>query len=70
MKRIPEPELMEEEAQARAYSEADFASPHDAFVGHAARVFSSETQGEILDLGCGPADISVRFARRFSRPNW
>jgi ubiquinone/menaquinone biosynthesis C-methylase UbiE len=67
MKRIPEPELMEEEAQARAYSEADFASPHDAFVGHAARVFSSETQGEILDLGCGPADISVRFARRFSK---
>jgi cyclopropane fatty-acyl-phospholipid synthase-like methyltransferase len=67
MKRIPEPELMEEEGQVRAYSEADFTLSHDAFVGHAARVFSSEIQGQILDLGCGPADISVRFARRFAK---
>jgi SAM-dependent methyltransferase len=64
MERIPEPELMEGESQARAYSEADFEGPHDAFVDLAARAFPRGAQGRILDLGCGPADITVRFARR------
>lgn len=67
MKRVPEPELMEEHAQARAYSEADFAAPHDVFVDRAACIFPQDAQGTILDLGCGPADISVRFARRFEQ---
>ena len=65
MQRTPEPELMDEDAQARAYSEADFAIPHEAFCDETARVFSSSTKGTILDLGCGPADITVRFARRY-----
>ena len=30
--RTPEPELMDGEAQARAYAEADFSEPHDRFV--------------------------------------
>jgi SAM-dependent methyltransferase len=67
MERIPEPELMEEHAQARAYSEADFAAPHDDFVDRASCVFARDAQGLILDLGCGPADISVRFAHRFEQ---
>jgi SAM-dependent methyltransferase len=68
MNRIPEPELMDEAAQARAYSEADFAEAHDRcvelceqFVGRDGLV------GTILDLGCGPADVTVRLARRFPR---
>lgn len=64
MKRTPEPELMDETQQARAYSEADFAAPHEAFCDAAQRVFSSSIQGKVLDLGCGPADVTVRFARR------
>ena len=64
MKRTPEPELMDEATQARAYSEADFAAPHEAFCDAAQRVYSSDMQGEVLDLGCGPADVTVRFARR------
>jgi len=55
---------MEGVAQARAYSEADFETPHDAFVELAQRAFPRGAQGRILDLGCGPADITVRFASR------
>jgi hypothetical protein len=29
MDRIPEPELMDDEAQAKAYADADFAAPHE-----------------------------------------
>ncbi len=64
MKRTPEPELMDETLQAQAYSEADFAVPHEAFCDEALRVFPTDTLGHILDLGCGPADVTVRFARR------
>ena len=67
MNRTPEPELMDEAQQALAYSEADFAIPHEAFCVAATRVFSADTQGHILDLGCGPADVTVRFARRTPR---
>jgi len=64
MQRIPEPELMDEGAQARAYSEADFAEPHERFVALFSATFPDEPlQGAVLDLGCGPADVTVRFAR-------
>lgn len=64
MERVPEPELMEEEEQARAYSMADFEAPHEAFVRESERAFHEPLQGQILDLGCGPGDITVRFAKR------
>lgn len=53
---------MDEPAQARAYSEGDFADAHDAFVRHFVARFG-RIDGEALDLGCGPADVTVRFAR-------
>lgn len=66
MKRVLEPELMEDPAQARAYAGADFSEPHT----HIMRVFERkfpgvEIKGDILDLGCGPGDIAFRFARMF-----
>jgi len=68
MKRILEPELMDDDEQARAYAKADFEDAHNGFVEHFARVFGSEDIGRtVLDLGCGPGDISIRFAR--SRPS-
>jgi ubiquinone/menaquinone biosynthesis C-methylase UbiE len=68
MKRIPEPELMTDEEQARAYAMADFEEPHNAFVTHFQRVFHDRDPGaKILDLGCGPGDISIRFARAFPK---
>ncbi len=32
VERVPEPELMDDDEQARAYAEADFADAHDGFV--------------------------------------
>lgn len=66
MKRIPEPELMDEAAQARAYAEADFSAPHQRFIELFREQFPGlEPQGGVLDLGCGPGDITRRFARTF-----
>ncbi|HYW90865.1 MAG TPA: class I SAM-dependent methyltransferase [Gammaproteobacteria bacterium] len=63
MQRVPEPELMDAPEQARAYAEADFAEAHDRLVSAFARHFPDAAPGHVLDLGCGPADVSVRFAR-------
>jgi len=66
MERVPEPELMDDEEQARAYASADFSEPHEGFVDAFQRCFAERTvDGLVLDLGCGPADISIRFARRY-----
>jgi ubiquinone/menaquinone biosynthesis C-methylase UbiE len=66
MNRIMEPELMEEDAQARAYVEADFEEPHSNFIRLFREFFGHrEILGYVLDLGCGPGDISFRFARAY-----
>jgi len=66
MKRIPEPELMNDEAQALAYAQADFDEPHDMFIQEFKDAFPVfEVSSHILDMGCGPADISIRFARAY-----
>src|SRR5512143_1306905 len=69
MQRTPEPELMDDEAQARAYAEADFREPHDRFVALLRqRLAWLADAGAALDLGCGPGDVTRRFARAF--PGW
>lgn len=66
MQRTIEPELMEDEAQAIAYAEADFAEPNALFLYLFETTFPDWSgAGSILDLGCGPADISYRFAQRW-----
>ena len=66
MQRIPEPELMDDDAQARAYAEADFEAPHSHFIELFQQTFPNlNVGGCVLDLGCGPADISLRFARAY-----
>ena len=68
MQREPEPELMEGAAQAAAYARADFSEAHDRFIELFQADFSGEEiGGTVLDLGCGPADIAVRFARAYPR---
>ncbi len=66
MRRIPEPELMIDSEQARAYAQADFEEAHTMFI----RLFSEHfpqqhLTGPVLDLGCGTADITRRFAQTY-----
>lgn len=66
MQRITEPELMDDAVQARAYADADFESAHQAFIHLFQEKFPQlEITNEVLDLGCGPCDISRRFANAF-----
>ncbi|QIK37762.1 class I SAM-dependent methyltransferase [Caldichromatium japonicum] len=67
MKRRPEPEeLMEGEDQARAYAEADFTESNTLFI-RLLQQLVSDTHRPLaaLDLGCGPADIVIRFLRAY-----
>jgi ubiquinone/menaquinone biosynthesis C-methylase UbiE len=64
MQRILEPELMDEDEQARAYAEADFAEPNERFVRYFETEFHPAVRGAVLDLGCGPGDIVLRLAKR------
>ena len=65
---MPEPELMEEPDQARAYSEADFGAAHDAVVSWLTERApeSPDTVRTVVDLGCGPADVTARLALALS----
>jgi 2-polyprenyl-3-methyl-5-hydroxy-6-metoxy-1,4-benzoquinol methylase len=68
MKRIVEPELMEEEAQVKAYSEANFEQGHSKIIQLFDEVFGGiDILGNILDLGCGPGDVTFRIAHKFSK---
>jgi SAM-dependent methyltransferase len=64
MHRIPEPELMDEAEQARAYAMADFAEPNERFVRYFEDEYPGLRTGAVLDLGCGPGDIVLRLASR------
>jgi ubiquinone/menaquinone biosynthesis C-methylase UbiE len=66
MDRQTEPELMEDPEQVKAYAEADFSVPHQQFIDRL-RDFINDPNfnGRALDLGCGPCDISMRFAKAF-----
>jgi ubiquinone/menaquinone biosynthesis C-methylase UbiE len=66
MHRIPEPDLMDDDEQARAYAQADFDTPHSLFIELFQQYFATEpVTGLVLDLGCGAADISRRFAQSY-----
>lgn len=65
MDRVPEPELMDGREQARAYADADFAEPHSLFITLFRQYHPDVKVSHVLDLGCGPADISCRFALAF-----
>lgn len=68
MKRTPENhELMDELVEAKAYAESDFSQPHDAFVGYFRSIFPDFSSGLVLDIGCGNADPTIRFAKAYPR---
>ena len=66
MPRTLEPELMSDDDQARAYAEADFDAPNSNFVSLFQETFAQRSiKGAFLDLGCGPADITIRLAKAY-----
>jgi len=66
MQRVTEPELMDDQVQAESYAAADFAEAHSQIVAAFDSCLPGEDiAGHVLDLGCGPGDISFRFATRF-----
>ncbi len=59
---------MGEADQALAYAEADFSEPNALFI----KLLGEQDPGELegaraLDLGCGPADIVIRFLKAYPK---
>jgi ubiquinone/menaquinone biosynthesis C-methylase UbiE len=67
MERIPEPEVMNDELEVRAYGEADFRRVNRSCARKALRV-SGRRAGHALDLGTGPAEIPIFFCQM--APSW
>ena len=68
MDRITEPELMDEEEQVKAYAFANFSEPHDLFIKTFQEKFpdiNSSFNDVALDLGCGPCDVTRKFAAAY-----
>jgi cyclopropane fatty-acyl-phospholipid synthase-like methyltransferase len=65
MNRVLEPELMDDPQQAEAYARAGFEEENQGFVDRFKEYFPEFSQGRVLDLGCGPADIPIRFAKLY-----
>ena len=65
MQRTIEPELMNEEEQSHAYAQADFEEPNILFVNLFKEKFGQNFKGHVLDIGCGNADITLRFAKAY-----
>ncbi len=68
MKRIPEPEYMDDDLEADAYAETDFSDVNQAFVDRLLRHAPAIETAWCVDFGCGPGDIPLRLSR--ARPEW
>ena len=62
MKRVLEPELMDDEQQSIAYARADFSTSNQLFVDGLIRDFP-QPLATAVDIGCGPGDVIIRLAR-------
>ena len=65
MERVLEAEVMEDPEQAAAYAATDFTQENQGFVDRFGQFFGEFSGGHVLDAGCGPADIPIRFARQY-----
>jgi trans-aconitate methyltransferase len=65
LQRTPEPELMDGADQVAAYASADFEASDQAMVERFAQPCDEHPGKRLVDLGCGPGNISFRLARRW-----
>ena len=64
MKRVLEPEVMDDPEQVQAYAQANFEEENQGFVDQFFSMYPDLESPHIVDLGCGPGDIPLRVARR------
>ena len=70
MERVAEPELMETKEQVISYDEADFSEGEDNFINQInyyilSKNISLNEKDLIVDLGCGPGNISEKLATKW-----
>jgi ubiquinone/menaquinone biosynthesis C-methylase UbiE len=71
LKRVPEPELMDDDSEVEAYASAAAAKYLEAidrsFVDHIAKLIQGAglESGRLLDLGCGPGQILIMMKQRW-----
>lgn len=65
MMRVSEPELMTAEAPVAAYAGADLTEINQGIVNCFQTRFLGFRGSCLLDLGCGAADVSIRFAKAY-----
>ena len=71
LKRVPEPELMDDDSEVEAYASAAAAQYLEAidrsFVDHIAKLIQGAgiESGRVLDLGCGPGQILIMMKQRW-----
>ena len=70
MERIPEPELMVEKEQVISYDEADFSKEEVSLINQInyyllRKNISLGEKDLIVDLGCGPGNISEKLATKW-----
>ena len=67
MKRITEPQLMDDPEQALAYGRADFEEPHSNFIMLLMRYCPLPGRmPRVLDMGCGTGDKTFRVGKEFA----
>jgi len=62
MERVPEPELMDGAEQAAAYAAAELSASDGAVIARLGELFPEGLGSRLVDLGCGPGNISFRLA--------
>jgi SAM-dependent methyltransferase len=65
MARTPEPELMTDVEQVADYAAADLSEVNGVMPLWFQVCFPAFSKGDLLDLGCGAADMTIRFARAY-----
>ena len=58
---------MDEQEQAAAYAAADWSEAHEKVPAHFRQRFPEFSIGSVIDLGCGTADVTIRFARAYPK---
>ena len=75
MERTVEPELMEREEQVISYAKADFSEGENNFINqinyYLVKNDINLNNGElIVDLGCGPGNISEKLSKKWPSLSW